>query len=157
MTSAGRPSGRDFTVVAVPCEGPAEATAKGTIAVQYGEIIKTVNTEVGFDDPARAEALVRGVLDLLGRRLAGGEPADLASQLPTELKEPLNRHAGPAEPFDVDEFLRRLASQQGEGVDPEQARERARAVLTTLGRFVSDGELRDVREQLPAGYSPLFV
>ena len=125
--------------------------------MQYGEIVSKVNDELGLEDKERAGAIVTDTLDLLGRRLAGGEPTDLASQLPSELQDVLNRHDGEAETYDVDEFLRRLADRDSQGTDPEQAREHARTVLRTLGTFVSEGELTDVREQLPAGYQLLFA
>ena len=38
----------------------------------------------------------------------------------------------------------------------EQALSHARAVLGTIAGFVSEGEIRDLRSQLPAGYAPLF-
>ncbi|MCD2197623.1 DUF2267 domain-containing protein [Actinomycetospora endophytica] len=125
--------------------------------MQYGEIVNQVNNDLGLDDRARADAIVVNTLELLGQRVAGNEPAKLAAQLPQELKESLTRHAGAAETFDVDEFLRRLAQREGQGVDPEQARRHAQSVFATLGSFVSQGELDDVRSQLPAGYAPLFA
>lgn len=125
--------------------------------MNYDEVINTVRDEADLADRDQAAVVTAATLELLGQRLAGGEPVDLASQLPDGLKESLTRHTGAAETFDVDEFLRRLAQREGAGVGPEQAREHARVVLSTLGRFVSGGELDDVRSQLPAGYAPLFA
>lgn len=125
--------------------------------MQYGEVIAKVDSELGLGDRARAGDLVTATLDLLGQRLAGREPVDLAAQLPRELKESLTRHTGSAEEFDVDEFLRRLAQREGRGVSPEQARDHARAVLSTINSFVSRGEVSDVQSQLPAGYALLFA
>ncbi|WP_169253049.1 DUF2267 domain-containing protein [Brevibacterium sp. 'Marine'] len=115
-------------------------------------------TEIGGpSDPESAAVVTRTVLDNLGKQLKGGEAADLAAQLPAELQEPLQRHGSEA-PLtdDVDDFLRRLADQLGEGVDPETARVYARAVLSTLDAAVSEGEVDDLRSQLPAGFAPLF-
>jgi uncharacterized protein (DUF2267 family) len=125
--------------------------------MQYGEIIDKVNDDLGLDDRDRASSIVVNTLELIGQRVAGNEPANLAAQLPWELQEPLTRHAGSAETFDVDEFLRRLAQLEGAGVGPDSARRHAQTVLATIGTFVSTGELDDVRAQLPAGFAPLFA
>lgn len=125
--------------------------------MHYGEVIAKVNSELGLGDTTRASEIVAATLELLGQRLAGGEPADLAAQLPEELKEPLTRHTGGAEEFDVDEFLRRLAQREGHGVSPEQARDHASVVLNTISSFVSRGEVSNVWSQLPAGYTLLFA
>ena len=115
-------------------------------------------TEVGGPSDAESAAVVtRTVLDNLGKQLKGGEAADLAAQLPAELQEPLQRHGSEA-PLtdDVDDFLRRLAEQLGEGIAPDTARAYAGAVLSTVDAAVSEGEIGDLRSQLPAGFAPLF-
>ena len=121
------------------------------------EFLKNV-TEVGGPSDAESAAVVtRTVLNNLGKQLKGGEAADLAAQLPAELQEPLQRHGSEA-PLtdDVDDFLRRLAEQLGEGIDPDTARAYAGAVLSTVDAAVSEGEIGDLRSQLPAGFAPLF-
>lgn len=121
------------------------------------EFLKNV-TEVGGPSDAESAAVVtRTVLDNLGKQLKGGEAADLAAQLPAELQEPLQRHGSEA-PLtdDVDDFLRRLAEQLGDGIDPDTARAYAGAVLSTVDAAVSEGEIGDLRSQLPAGFAPLF-
>ena len=121
------------------------------------EFLKNV-TEVGGPSDAESAAVVtRTVLDNLGKQLKGGEAADLAAQLPAELQEPLQRHGSEA-PLtdDVDDFLSRLAEQLGEGIDPDTARAYAGAVLSTVDAAVSEGEIGDLRSQLPAGFAPLF-
>jgi uncharacterized protein (DUF2267 family) len=121
------------------------------------ELLKNVTEAGGPTDPESAAVVTRTVLGNLGKQLKGGEAADLAAQLPIELKEPLQRHGSEA-PLtdDVDDFLRRLADQLGEGTDPETARVYARAVISTLDAAVSEGEVDDLRSQLPAGFAPLF-
>ncbi|WP_209323631.1 DUF2267 domain-containing protein [Brevibacterium renqingii] len=121
------------------------------------EFLKNVTEVGGPSDPESAAVVTRTVLDALGKQLKGGEAADLAAQLPAELQEPLQRHGSEA-PLtdDVDGFLRRLADQLGEGIDPETARTYARAVLSTVDAAVSEGENDDLRSQLPAGFAPLF-
>src|SRR5699024_9762011 len=57
---------------------------------------------------------------------------------------------------DVDDFLRRVAKHLGDQVDPEQARSHVRAVFATLNKAVTEGEVADLRSQLPAGFGPRF-
>jgi uncharacterized protein (DUF2267 family) len=125
--------------------------------MKYGEIVNKVNDDLGLNDRDQAGSIVVNTLELIGQRVAGNEPANLAAQLPKELQEPLTRHAGSAETFDVDEFLRRLAQREGADVGPELARRHAQTVLATIGTFVSSGELDDIQSQLPAGFAPLFA
>jgi uncharacterized protein (DUF2267 family) len=124
--------------------------------MRYDEFLARVADYGGPVDRARAEQTTVATLELLGQRVAGQEPSNLAAQLPAEMKNPLTRHVGAAETFDVDEFLRRLADREGVGCEPEQAREHARTVIKTLSSFVSAGELGDPQSQLPAGYAVLF-
>lgn len=95
------------------------------------------------------------MLENLGKRLQGGEPHDLAAQLPPELQDAVTVQAD-AQPItdDVDEFLRRVSNQLG--TDPEQARTQIATVLRTVSSAVTDGEVQDLRSQLPAGFGPLF-
>ncbi|SDS77545.1 Uncharacterized conserved protein, DUF2267 family [Brevibacterium sandarakinum] len=121
------------------------------------EFLSYVIEAGGPTDPESAALVIRTVLDNLGKRLKGGEVADLAAQLPDELQETLTRHSS-AEPVrdDADDFLRRTADQLGHGVDPETAGKYVRAVLSTLRAAVSEGEIDDLRSQLPAGFAPFF-
>ncbi len=126
--------------------------------MRHDEFLVKVGEHGGPTDRDHADRATRVVLEDLGKRLQGNEPRDLAAQLPAELQEPLLRHVGAAETDDdVDAFLRRVAEHEGHGCDPEQAREHTRAVLSTMASFVSDGEIADLRSQLPAGFAPLFA
>lgn len=124
--------------------------------MRYDEFIGHVREYGEIADRQHAEQATTATLEVLAHRLAGGEPSDLAAQLPTELKQLLDQHDGAGEVFDVDDFLRRVAARESRGCSPEQAREHAHAVLTTLARGVSGGEIANLRAQLPAGYAPLF-
>ncbi|WP_146341132.1 DUF2267 domain-containing protein [Nesterenkonia sp. NBAIMH1] len=125
--------------------------------MQYDEFIKAVGERGGHSDREAALRTTQVVLADLGQRLKGGEAENLAAQLPAELKGPVTEHVA-ADPVvdDVDDFLRRVADHLGEGTDPAEARTQVAAVLTTLSHAVSDGEISDLRSQLPAGFGPLF-
>ncbi|QUH04602.1 DUF2267 domain-containing protein [Saccharopolyspora erythraea] len=122
--------------------------------MRYDEFLKHLKEKDGIETPDRVSTIV---LEELGSRLEGQEPADLAGQLPPELKEPLIKHTGEAEKFGADEFFRRIAEREGRGGEPEIGRAHARAVLGTIAKFVSEGELEDVRSQLPADFRELVA
>src|SRR5579875_2783955 len=86
----------------------------------------------------RADALTAAVLRTLAERISGGEARDLADQLPAELKPHLAGADEPAQAFDADEFVRRVAERAGE--DPEKARAGIRAVFTTIREAATLGE-----------------
>lgn len=125
--------------------------------MRYDEFLASVGRHGGPTDREHADEATKIVLATIGKRLAGHEPRDLASQLPTELQDPLLQHTGGVETTDdLDDFLRRVAHGEGRGCDPEQALAHAQAVLGTVASFVSTGEIDDLRSQLPTGYAPLF-
>jgi uncharacterized protein (DUF2267 family) len=95
----------------------------------------------------KADALTSATLRTLAERISGGETEDLAAQLPTELKPLLMRADEPAQPFDAEEFVRRVADRAG--TDPDQATTAVRAVFTTLREAVTTGEIDDITSQLP--------
>jgi Uncharacterized conserved protein (DUF2267) len=59
--------------------------------VTFDEFIKQVQERGGFDTRQHAEQATRPTLGVLGQRLAGGEPSDLAAQLPADYGEPVRR------------------------------------------------------------------
>lgn len=118
------------------------------------EIVSAVQQSTGIGDQASAERAVRATLKVLGSRLAGGEAHDVAAQLPPGLAEVLPAE-GPGERFEVDEFYRRVAAE--EGADVGVARQHARAVAAALQAAITDGELRDLQSQLPDSYTELFA
>ena len=88
--------------------------------------------------------------------MAGGEPRNLASQLPPELAQHL-RYEGEetSNPFSLEEFLKRVNEKDG-GVDQPRVVYHARVVMEVLQEAVTEGEMDDVRSQLPDEYAPLF-
>jgi uncharacterized protein (DUF2267 family) len=96
------------------------------------------------DDRAQGRAL----------RAGGGRARHLTEQLPPEPAAWLATD-GPAELFDVDEFVRRVAER--EGVDPGTAERHAHAVFEALGRVVSEDEIDDMAAELPSDFEPLVA
>jgi uncharacterized protein (DUF2267 family) len=101
-----------------------------------------------------AERAARAVLETLAERIAAGEARDLAASLPPEPAAALNTTT-PAEGFDVDEFVRRVAERTA--VDPGTAERYARAVFAALGRTVPADEIRDMTAELPRDFAPLIA
>lgn len=118
------------------------------------EFVSAVRASTGLASTDDAERAVRATLQVLGRRLTGGETRHLASQLPPKLAGVLPEE-GVGERFGIDEFYRRVAEEEGEGCTPQQARQHARAVFTAMRNALPQGELKDVTAQLPADYADL--
>ncbi len=124
--------------------------------MKYDEFIKEVQTRGHMESHQEAEKATRATLQTLAERLAGGEPHNLASQLPPELAEHL-RYEGEetSNPFSLEEFFKRVNEKDG-GVDQPRAVYHARVVMEVLQEAVTEGEMNDVRSQLPDEYAPLF-
>ncbi|MEA2330243.1 MAG: hypothetical protein QOH58_381 [Thermoleophilaceae bacterium] len=120
--------------------------------MDYEQFVTLVeqDLEVGREPAERA---IRATLQTLAERIAQGEARDLAEELPDELG-PWVATTTPAERFDVDEFLRRLAER--EGVEVPEAERHARAVFAVLGQAVSRKQLHDLAAELPKDYAPLL-
>jgi uncharacterized protein (DUF2267 family) len=123
--------------------------------LKYDEFIGQVQHRAGLGSHAEAERATRATLETLAERLAGGEARDLASQLPAELARSLEASdAGIGAKLTLDEFFE-LVSER-EGVDLENSTFHARVVIGVLTEAVSQGEIQDVRVQLPAAFAQLF-
>lgn len=97
-------------------------------------------------------SLIDATLLTLADRVSAGEARQLAAHLPSELQLPITSASSPAEPFDLREFMRRIAVRSGRGshdVDP-------RPVLRALAETVPHQELQDALSQLPEEITALF-
>jgi uncharacterized protein (DUF2267 family) len=100
-----------------------------------------------------AAGAARAALQTLGERLDRGEARTLASYLSPGVA-PWIATTTPAEPFDADEFVRRVAER--EQAPPATARTHARAVLDALAQAVPDDEWGDMVAELPRSFAPLL-
>jgi uncharacterized protein (DUF2267 family) len=123
------------------------------VSPEHERFIATVQQNAGISRPD-AELAARATLETLAERLSAGEARDLAEQMPPELA-PWLATDGPAEPFHVDEFIRRVAAR--EHTDLATAEQHARAVFDALGRTVSEDEIDDMAAELPKDFQPLIA
>jgi uncharacterized protein (DUF2267 family) len=91
---------------------------------------------------------------VLGERLAGNEPKDLAAQLPAGIGEFVAVGVDSAESFGVEEFRRRIAAALNGSA--ETANWDASAVLCTVTEVITGGQLNQILSQLQPAYAPLF-
>lgn len=123
--------------------------------MKYDEFVGTLQQHARLASRGEAVAAIRATLQTLSERLAGGEPKDLASQLPQEVGiYLLNALEGGGERMDVAEFLCRVSLR--EGVDLPKATFHTRAVFSLLQKAVSPGEMNHIRAQLPPEFHELF-
>lgn len=118
------------------------------------EFLAKVRERGEYADQAEARDVTRVVLGVLGERLAGNEPRDLAAQLPAGIGEMVAVGVDSQASFGVDEFLRRIA--EALNGTPETAKWDASAVLCTVADAVTGGQLNQLITQLQPGYAMLF-
>lgn len=124
--------------------------------MQFHEFLGQVQHRARLSSLGEADVATRATLKTLAERLAGGEPKDIAAQLPESIAKYL-AWEGAAAPqrFSPDEFVQRVSERAG--VDRPAAAHQARAVISVLREAVTPGEFDDVRAQLPKEYDQLFA
>jgi uncharacterized protein (DUF2267 family) len=122
--------------------------------MDHTAFIRHVQHEAGVPRPD-AERAVRATLQTLGERISPAEASDIAAQLPREVS-PALRDAGGPQPFDVQEFLRRMADRCGVTAGPV-AEGRALAVFAALGSAITPAELGDLASELPEDFERLLA
>jgi uncharacterized protein (DUF2267 family) len=118
--------------------------------MNHEEIIRRVHERAGIADRSEAEGTTIEVLQELCDRLSGKEAQDLLSQLPGELQRAVIVSPSPL-PIDHDTFIANIARELR--ISEDEARERIRAVVSTLREAVSWGEFQDVLEELDPQYA----
>ncbi len=123
--------------------------------MKYDEFIAQVQRRADLNTRDEAILATQATLETLGERLAGGEPKDLAAQLPTELANYLQQPlAGSGEPFTLDDFFMLVAEREGLGL--AEATFQALHALGLVTEVVTMGEKENIRAQLPAEFHQLF-
>jgi uncharacterized protein (DUF2267 family) len=136
---------------------PLDTEAPGLPLMSFDAFIDRVAERAGVDR-ARAERATEAVLEVLAVRIAGGQVTDLETELPMQLRAPLERGRaetdGAARPLSADAFVAEVARR--EGVTRGEAAQHVRAVFATLREAVDEQEWHDTIAQLPGEYRPLM-
>lgn len=123
--------------------------------MKYDEFVAQVQKRAEIDSREQAERAIEATLETLAERLVGGEPKDLAAQLPPELASYLQQpFAGAGEDLTLDDFF--VIVSEREHVPETEAAFHARVVCGLLAEVVSMGEIENVRSQLPSDIRQLF-
>lgn len=123
--------------------------------MKHDEFIGHVQQRARLDSRGAAEQATRATLETLAERLAGGQPDNLAAQLPPEIGLHLQRGSD-TEQFGVQEFYQRVAASEDPGVQLPEAVFHAKAVMSVVREAVTGGVLDKVRDQLPEEFADLF-
>ncbi len=122
--------------------------------MEFDRFIGLVQNRARLGDFEDAVAATRATLQVLGTRLAGGQPGNLAAQLPPEIGRYLTEGEGTQESFSLDEFFQRVS--EAEGADLPDSVFHSRVVVDVVREAVGDDTLQKAREQLPEEWSGLF-
>src|SRR5690606_30741697 len=111
-------------------------------------LLNRVRVAGKLEEPEQAETALEVVLTMLVRRLTTHEANDLIAQLPSLLQPMLRRHAsGPDKTIGFAAIQGALVERLG--IDPAQAIAVLDAVGTVIAQSVTEGQMDDVRKQLP--------
>ncbi|WP_458187098.1 DUF2267 domain-containing protein [Haladaptatus sp. NG-WS-4] len=121
--------------------------------MDYSEFIGQAQHRMELGKQGKAVRAIRATLTTLGERLQEGEAKDLAGPLPMEIDWYLE-NADSGQRFHFDEFVSRVAER--EHVDRQKAMFHSKAIVALVDEVVPEGEMRQVRDQLPDEYDPLF-
>jgi CBS domain-containing protein/uncharacterized protein (DUF2267 family) len=128
----------------------AEARAEGT----YWRLLNEMRAAADLETTAEAELVLDVALSALLQRLTPGEAEDLLAQMPSLLRARMPLPAGPEKQITRETIEGELA--QRLDVDPGRAGQILDAFGATLARNVSEGQIDDVRLQLPEKMRTIF-
>lgn len=124
-----------------------------------GRWIDDLMTEMGTSDPRQAYSVLRAVLHVLRDRLTVDEAVNLGAQLPVLVRgfyyDGWRPEGRPAKYRHKTEFLNSVAEAYRRLSVTEQE-PAVEAVFRVLSRHVTAGEIRHVRDQLPAEVRDLW-
>jgi len=125
-----------------------------------GRWIDDLMTEMGTSDPRQAYSVLRAVLHALRDRLTVDEAVNLGAQLPMLVRgfyyDGWRPEGRPDRYRHKSEFLLRVANAYG-GLSATEQEPAVGAVFRLLSRHVTEGEIRHVRDQLPAEVRDLWA
>lgn len=118
-----------------------------------------IGAETGWETQ-RAYSVLRAVLHVLRDRLTADEAAHLGAQLPMLIRgfyfDDWRPSAEPLKYRHKDDFLERVG-QRCPGLGEDERELAVRAVFKVLVRHIADGEIDQVKHQLPADVRSLWT
>ncbi len=129
--------------------------------MQYDEFIGRVQKRADLGNPVDAERITEAVLGTLGELIYRTERRKLAAQLPRGLQEMFYKYKPPenipleTEGYSLEEFYHRVQARAGRNSYHEMLKE-TKAVIGVLEEAVSEGEIADVKKELPNEFTELF-
>jgi uncharacterized protein (DUF2267 family) len=115
--------------------------------MNYRELIKKVQHDSGFSD-AESEQALDMMVESLAERLTDDELKDFASQLPSELKNlamSTAMESREARHMDmVEEFMEK------EMISEDHAKKQILSAWTALKSFITEGQIKHIKAQLPS-------
>jgi uncharacterized protein (DUF2267 family) len=133
--------------------------------MKYNQYIELVQRRAHLASESEAKRAIQATLETLAAYISPKERHDAASQLPKVIKDymqqPFLGAGKPPAPSPesnqiVEDFYQRVSVL--EEVPLETAREHARAVMSVLREALTEGEFKDIRDQLPpALYNEFFA
>jgi uncharacterized protein (DUF2267 family) len=140
---------------APPPRSPAMQRRAARAEAAYGRLLNQVQAETSLGTADEADTVLDIVLTSLVRRLTPGEAKDLVSQLPSLLHAALF-----ALPPGPDKLITRESIEaeltQRLGVEPARASQLLAATGSVIAQNVSEGQMEDVRGQLPEALREFF-
>lgn len=122
--------------------------------MKFDEFTGQVQHRLGMPDTGRTLRAIRATLMTLGERIPEGNAADFAASLPIEIKwymtGAVQEHG---QRFDWAEFVERVASIEGQGVDRAEAAYHARVIVDLTETVVPESDFYQLRDQLPESES----
>lgn len=122
--------------------------------MQTSSLIEVVQERTGNESDQVARDLLNAVLTTLAERDLGGAQSKFAAQLPEEFRDVLQDRDHP-EPFDAEEFVRRVAERAD--ITAAQSETWTRATLSGLVDSVTAGQRADFVEALPADFESYTI
>ena len=141
----------------IDVRGPTRSRARHDARAQerVGHLLHLVQAATGLSSRERAETALEIVLEAVIRRIMPDEAEDLMAQLPSKLQEHLlSVPRGPDKSIGLG-FIASALTERLE-LGPDEAMILARATGAALEQIVSEGEIDDVRSQLPSEMRGIF-
>lgn len=134
---------------------PARRRSLARAQATYARLLAIVRAKTGLASTMETEAALEVFLSCIVRRLSPGEAKDFLAQLPS-LLQPKFKALPPGPDKSITREVIEAEMARRLNVDEERAADLVTTVGEALAERVSEGEMEDVRRQLPAQLRSIF-